>query len=662
MPGKLVGWGAVLLAALLVGVGGAAGHGLATPTTLLVEVSGVGSVTGGGGQIGCGAGQVACYATYVTGSSVTISAAADSGWSFDSWSGCNTQSATTCTVNLDGGDHTVTVSFAPNVAPGDSTLTVSAPTDASGNGGNVTAGDEIDCGSDGTDDCSWTDYTGSTVTVVEEPDVGYAFSGWGGACSGTATSCTVSLANDESITATFTRSSSSPTLSVAVTGNGTVSGGGIACTSAGGSGCTTTESAGSTVTLTATPGAGSGFSGWGGACAGTAVSCVVTMDVAKNVTAAFGGGSSSSTYPLVVAVVGNGTVTGGGISCGSSASTCTASPAAGSQVRLTAKAAGGESFTGWSGACSGHTATCTLTMNAAKNVTATFTGATSGGGGGGGGAAPALTVSVSGPGRVTGAGLACGNGAQTCSTSVTAGLAVTLTATPASGATFAGWGGPCHGTSRLCHFVATADTSIVATFRGAGGPSPAGRPAPRLRSLARPLVQRTETGYAVTLRFRMARRSSVRVRALRAGRAEASFSFTGAAGADEVGPFPLTKTGFYRFEVTVAGGSLHWTACLGLCGERASAVAFAFGRRPPDVKRSGARWSVALRFRSTVPAGVDVRVYRSGNLAHEARFPVRAGVAAARPLLLAPGSYAFKVTATDAYGRIRLLTWIVVLP
>lgn len=658
-----MGCGAVLLAALVVGVGGAGGRSLAT-TTLLVEVSGSGSVTGGGGQIGCGAGLVACYATYVSGSSVTISAAADSGWSFDSWSGCNTQSATTCTVNLDGGDHTVTVSFAPNVAPGDSTLTVSAPTDASGNGGNVTAGDEIDCGSDGTDDCTWTDYTGSTFTVVEEPDDGYSFVGWGGACSGTATSCTVSMANDESITATFAQSSSAPELTVSVTGNGTVSGSGIACTSAGGSGCSASESANSTVTLTATPGAGSGFTGWGGACAGTAVSCVVTMDGAKTVTAAFtGGGSSGSTYPLVVAVVGDGTVTGAGISCGSTGSTCTASPAAGSQVKLTAKAASGQSFTGWSGACSGRTATCALTMSAAKSVTATFTGTSSGGGGGGGGGgAPALTAAVTGPGRITGAGLACGNGAQTCSASVTTGLAVSLTATPAAGATFAGWGGACHGTDRLCRFVATGDTTITAAFRSAGSPQPGGKPAPLLRSGGRPIVQRTETGYAVTLRFRMAKRSAVRVRALRAGLAEASFSFTGAAGADEVGPFPLTKSGFYRFEVTVSGGSLHWTACLGVCGERATAVAFAFGRRPPDVKRAGARWSVALRFRSTVPAGVDVRVYRSGNLAHETRFPVRAGVAAARPLLLAPGSYAFKVIATDAYGRIRLLTWIVVLP
>src|SRR5581483_5576446 len=212
---------------------------------------------------------------------------------------------------------------------GDSTLTVNAPTDSSGGGGNVTGGDEIDCGSDG-GDCTWTDYTGSTFSVVEEPDPGYSFSGWGGACSGTASSCTVTMSDDQSITANFTQSTNAPSLTVSVSGNGTVSGGGIACTSAGGSGCTATETAGADVTLTATPGAGTGFSGWGGACAGTAITCVVTMDGAKTVTASFGGaGVSGSTYPLTVTVAGNGTVTGGGISCGSSSSRCTATLASG---------------------------------------------------------------------------------------------------------------------------------------------------------------------------------------------------------------------------------------------------------------------------------------------------------------------------------------------
>ncbi len=42
-----------------------------------------------------------------------------------------------------------------------------------------------------------------------------------------------------------------------------------------------------TVTLTATPTAGSSFTGWGGACSGTALICTVTMDAAKSVTATF---------------------------------------------------------------------------------------------------------------------------------------------------------------------------------------------------------------------------------------------------------------------------------------------------------------------------------------------------------------------------------------
>ena len=41
------------------------------------------------------------------------------------------------------------------------------------------------------------------------------------------------------------------------------------------------------MTLTETPGAGSNFTGWGGACSGTGTTCQVTMDQARNVTATF---------------------------------------------------------------------------------------------------------------------------------------------------------------------------------------------------------------------------------------------------------------------------------------------------------------------------------------------------------------------------------------
>ena len=68
------------------------------------------------------------------------------------------------------------------------------------------------------------------------------------------------------------------------TGQGTVTSAppGIDC----GADCGESYTQGSVVTLTATPAAGSTFTGWSGACTGTG-SCVVTMNAAQSVTATF---------------------------------------------------------------------------------------------------------------------------------------------------------------------------------------------------------------------------------------------------------------------------------------------------------------------------------------------------------------------------------------
>ncbi len=160
------------------------------------------------------------------------------------------------------------------------------------------------------------------------------------------------------------------TLSVSKVGSGTVTSfpAGISC----GSVCGASYPSGQQVTLQANPAAGSTFGGWGGACSGTATTCVVTMSANAAVTATFNSSASGNNYKLTVTKSGTGygtvTSTPTGINCGW---TCSANYASGQQVVLKATAAVYSKFAGWTGACSG-TGTCTVTMTAARTVGAIF--------------------------------------------------------------------------------------------------------------------------------------------------------------------------------------------------------------------------------------------------------------------------------------------------
>jgi 6-phosphogluconolactonase (cycloisomerase 2 family) len=157
------------------------------------------------------------------------------------------------------------------------TLTVSPGGSGSGS---VTSGDEsIDC----PDTCSNSYSEGTSVTLTETPAAGSTFTGWGGACSGTGTTCQVSMYSDTDVTATFT-ATATLTVSLAGTGSGAVSDGtgGIACPS----NCSNAYPQGTVVTLTALAASGSTFGGWSGACSGTG-SCQLTMSSDMAVTATF---------------------------------------------------------------------------------------------------------------------------------------------------------------------------------------------------------------------------------------------------------------------------------------------------------------------------------------------------------------------------------------
>jgi uncharacterized repeat protein (TIGR01451 family)/uncharacterized repeat protein (TIGR02543 family) len=214
--------------------------------------------------------------------------------------------------------------------------------------------------------------------------------------------------------------------------------------------CSALYPSGTVVTLTAAPDANNAFTGWSGAgCTGTG-SCVVTMDAARSVSAQF----TPTAYNVTVTRNGNGagsvSSTPAGITCGA---TCTALFNFGTVVTLTATPQTGTDFTGWSGAgCTGAGA-CVVTVNAAKNVTATFT-------------LQRYTLSVSPSGNGVGtvsstpAGINCG---ATCAASFDYGTRVTLTAVASTGSTFTGWSGACTG-NNPCVVTIDAAKSVTPSY------------------------------------------------------------------------------------------------------------------------------------------------------------------------------------------------------
>ncbi|MCA1657529.1 MAG: InlB B-repeat-containing protein, partial [Actinobacteria bacterium] len=292
--------------------------------------------------------------------------------------------------------------------------------------------------------CSASFADGTQVTLTATPAAGSTFTGWGGDCSGTST-CTVTMSQARTVVATFT----TRTLTVTKTGTGT---GTVTSNPAGincGQTCSANFTDGTQVTLTATPAAGSTFTGWSNECAFATTTCTVTMTQARSVTAQFTVPPTSFTLGVSMLGTGSGTVTStpAGINCGQ---TCTASYATGTQVTLTATPAAGSAFSGWKGACSG-TGACTVTMDQTRAAYAEFTPIPR-----------TLTISKNGTGTITStpAGINCGT---TCTATYDHGTQVTLTPDPATGSTFAGWGGDCTGTG-ACVVTMTQARSVAATF------------------------------------------------------------------------------------------------------------------------------------------------------------------------------------------------------
>jgi phospholipase C len=251
---------------------------------LTVAVTGTGAVTSSPGGISCPS---TCSASFATDTQVTLTASAGSGYTFTSWTGGGCGSATSCTV---------TVSAATSVG---ATFTPTYPlaVSVSGTGTVTSTPSGINCPTT----CSATFAANTPVILTEVPGTGFAFSGWGGACSGTGT-CSTSIPGATSVTAGFATNYS---LTVQLDGGGT----GAVTSTPTGINCPTTCSASfaanTQVALTEVPGTGFTFSGWGGACSGTGA-CSVTGSASVSVTATFPDtGAQSPIAHLIVVMMQN---------------------------------------------------------------------------------------------------------------------------------------------------------------------------------------------------------------------------------------------------------------------------------------------------------------------------------------------------------------------
>lgn len=254
----------------------------ATVTILLNGGTGTGSVTcsANGGAF------AACAASYPSGTPLIFRAAANSGSTFTGWSdgtgnatSCNS-TAVDCLINVTA-DSAIRANF---TLPVMNSVTGNIAT-ANGGGGSVTCsangGAAAPCGSY---------QVGTAIVMTATPNSVSNFTGWSGAgCSGAGT-CSFTLTADTTVTANFNR----PTLTVNVSGTGSVSSNPAGIDNCAGS-CTAAFDRDTAVTLTAS---GANFSGWsGGGCSGTAA-CQVTMNSDTTVSATFGGSGGGGTITV----------------------------------------------------------------------------------------------------------------------------------------------------------------------------------------------------------------------------------------------------------------------------------------------------------------------------------------------------------------------------
>jgi uncharacterized repeat protein (TIGR02543 family) len=162
----------------------------AVPSSYTLSVSSVGSGTVSSTPTGINCGSD-CTESYSSGTQVTLSATPATGYTFSGWSGACTNSSGTCSVTMNTAQNVLATfknssNFMLTVAKTGAGTVSSSPTG-------------INCGADCTE--NYTD--GSKVTLTATPVSGATFLGWLGNCTGTSSTCSVTMTTAQNVTARF---------------------------------------------------------------------------------------------------------------------------------------------------------------------------------------------------------------------------------------------------------------------------------------------------------------------------------------------------------------------------------------------------------------------------------------------------------------------------
>ena len=278
---------------------------------------------------------------------------------------------------------------------------------------------------------------GNIVALTAQASAGSKFKCWHGDASGQNATCTLTIDSDKTISAEFIKLEYFELKAVPIgTGSGFIT--------------SSHEEEkfvkGSIVTLTAQASAGSKFKCWHGDASGQNVTCTLTINSHKTISAEF---IKLEYFELKAVPIGTGS---GIITCSPKAET----HLQGSAVTLTARPVKGSKFVGWQCDASGSSSSCTVIMDSVKTVVAEFSEIQS----------FALVCPVEGNGKgsinwaiESGQAVNSPEGVRYLDGSV-----VTLTAIASEGSLFRCWRGDASGSKPSCKVRFNSEKTVIAEF------------------------------------------------------------------------------------------------------------------------------------------------------------------------------------------------------